>query len=188
LSRRICYVRESTVSRYHSAHAKNIAAKAATGEILVNLDADTFTGPGLASRLSQIFTDDRKRVIQVGRTGTVALLRRDFYHLRGYDERMRGWGYDDVDLIARACMSGLTKLRHRGGRYAARINHSDEDRERLMGISMAESRRTNRRLARANRQSGLIQPNGESWGAAELEIVSRVIALEPANGANGLDH
>lgn len=179
-SPRVCYVRDGDANFYHSSHAKNLAAKAASGDILVNLDADTLAGPGLEDRLVELFSEDAKRLVHVGFTGTIALLRDDFFHLRGYDEALRGWGYDDVDLIARAGHFGLSRYRLRQRRLISRIDHSDEERERLMGISLVESRRKNFRHYRRNRAGKVVQANSELWGVAPVEIIWKPGPCPPA--------
>jgi hypothetical protein len=43
-SGRVVYWKERTAKHYHSSHAKNIATGLCRGEVVCNLDADTFTG------------------------------------------------------------------------------------------------------------------------------------------------
>lgn len=171
LSRRLRYVRMRTASAFHFAHAKNLAAKATRHDILVSLDADTFAGRGLESRIVELFSEDPERLVQVGRGGTVALLRDDFFRLRGYDESMQGWGYEDVDLIARAGRAGLPRYRLRRRRFESRIEHTDEERERFAGVSMNESRRKNYRIYCQNRRARMTCANTETWGMADVEVV-----------------
>lgn len=106
---------------YHS-HAKNIAHKISSGDIVCNLDADNFTGPGFGRYLQSVFAGGGSKIVffnifdgaykgpdYKGATGRVALLSRDFHELGGYDEtpRFGGWAGEDGDLIIRAIRKGL---------------------------------------------------------------------------------
>jgi glycosyltransferase involved in cell wall biosynthesis len=65
------------------------------------------------------------RKIRFGRwqgvkTCNMSLWRSDFYLVDGFDERYRGWGYEDSDLIVRLIRK---KLRRLSGRFAVTVVH-----------------------------------------------------------------
>lgn len=103
-----------------AAHAKNIAHKLATGEVLCNLDADVTIPEGFCEYVKRSFSG--KRVVMAfasedmdgndGCAGFVAAKREDFYSVNGYDESINlGWGYDDMNYQFRVRMhNGLELL------------------------------------------------------------------------------
>jgi hypothetical protein len=134
-SGKVAYFRERNAKFFNPRHAKNIAHLLATGDILVNLDADNFTGPGYARKISEIFLQpgvyvraSRERPQrQTGIDGRLAFRREDFLKLRGYDEVCLGYGGDDPDISNRANCMGLERvsLVWPGERV---IHHSNDER------------------------------------------------------------
>lgn len=129
---RVAYFRERTAKFFDPRHAKNVAHLLATGDVVVNLDADNFTGPGYAAKLADHFKASPKSCVVTTSTttslaGKIALTKASFSSLRGYDESLTGWGAEDPDLIARARRSGLppVKLLWPGESV---IDHSEEER------------------------------------------------------------
>ncbi|MEM3116796.1 MAG: glycosyltransferase family A protein, partial [Nitrososphaerales archaeon] len=60
---RVTFWQEKTAKFFHHSHAKNVAALLARGEIICNLDADNFTGPGYAKYLIDAIENDGRTVI-----------------------------------------------------------------------------------------------------------------------------
>jgi hypothetical protein len=126
---------------FRMAHAKNMAHRLATGDILCNLDADNFTGPHFAAALADFFKKYPESVInpshrisrafppeERGFFGRIAIRRSDFERLGGYDERFEGWGYEDTDFTRRARLIGLRFYRFENLEYLRIITHSNEMR------------------------------------------------------------
>lgn len=126
---------------FHMSHAKNMAHRMATGDIVCNLDADNFTGEGFAAYLRSVFKKDDNVVLNPshrvsklfppddrGFFGRVAVSKENFMKLRGYDESFSGWGNEDTDLMQRAKGLGLRHLRIDTTRYLGIIKHSNEER------------------------------------------------------------
>lgn len=127
-------------SFYHS-HAKNMAHRIATGDVLCNLDADNFTGPKFAQFLKSRFERDVDIVLspsfrvsrefppeERGFVGRISLSHDSFYKLGGYDESFKGWGGEDNDIMQRAKGMGLEHWRFEDHKYLRIIGHSDEER------------------------------------------------------------
>lgn len=115
----VAYYRERTAKFFNPRHAKNVAHLLASGDVVVNLDADNFTGPDYAAKVADVFSELGVflRADQVGRpkhqtgiAGRVAFRAEDFRRLRGYDEVCHGYGGDDPDLVHRAHLLGLRKI------------------------------------------------------------------------------
>lgn len=103
-----------------AAHAKNIAHKMATGDILVNLDCDVLVPPGFAEYVNDLFSQGKRIVMAFesedidgnnGCAGIVGARREDFYSVNGYDENINlGWGYDDMNYQFRVRMQNELEL------------------------------------------------------------------------------
>ena len=120
------------------AHAKNMAHRLATGDIVCNVDADNFIVSGfgvwlseqfsahpntIATRLSftveqevqlrtrQLYNSIKQgKLDRIGSTaGRTAMLRETFEKLGGYDQNYEAWGYEDSNLLARAHALGIGK-------------------------------------------------------------------------------
>ncbi len=126
---------------FHMAHAKNMVHRMAEGDIVCNVDADNFTGKNFADFLGAVFADDLNIVVnpshklfnlpgmeEGGYYGRVAISRDNFMTLHGYDEKLRGWGGDDVDIMQRAKGYGLKHMRITDPRFIHIIAHSNESR------------------------------------------------------------
>lgn len=103
-----------------AAHAKNIAHKRATGDILCNLDCDVFLPEGFCEYIAECFSRNRNTVMAFksedgqghnGCAGLVTATREDFYSVNGYDESINlGWGYDDMNYQFRTRMQNGLEL------------------------------------------------------------------------------
>ncbi len=124
---------------FRMAHAKNLAHRLAIREgadVLVNLDADNFTGPNfdqwlIANVNDQQFayTHMKKGILPRGVSGRIAVTKHQFYLTGGYDEIYRTWAPDDKDFNTR-----LQRLGFKGveipDEYLKAIKHSDKLRFR----------------------------------------------------------
>ena len=173
-SGRVAYYRERAARFFDPRHAKNIAHLMATGDILVNVDADNFIGPGYAGKLEEFFgspgvfvTSDpgqtklKEGSAQLGISGRIALRAADFKALRGYDEGLVGWGGEDPDLNRRARARGLRQisLYWPGDRV---IPHCNEERTRHFEVrlSIDVTSAQNRRRSIERRLTEVVNPSG----------------------------
>ena len=129
---------------FKMAHAKNMAHRCAMlegADVLVNLDADNFTGPGFVSYLDHNMTefpgsfmwarmikDDEGRLPR-GISGRIAVSKHAFLNAGGYDEKFDTWGPDDKDFTARLKRLGY-QAREINGRFLQAIMHTDKLRFR----------------------------------------------------------
>lgn len=174
-SGRLAYYRERTAQFFNPSHAKNVAHLLATGDVVVNVDADNFTGPGYAAKLAEMFgqgtrifvtTDtesERERFGSLtGLAGRIAFRATDFRALRGYDEAFVGWGWEDPDIARRARGSGLnqTLLVNLGERA---IRHSSEERVRncdMRGRTRSETSSMNEGRSKSRPAGEMMNPVG----------------------------
>lgn len=110
-SRRIRYAWEPKRRAWHASVAKNISHRLARGRYLMNLDCDNRIAN--AVEVIRAGLRRRSRLLHLwsgrphdGTYGRIAVERRLFHRLRGYDEAFLPMGHQDVDLIQRAVASG----------------------------------------------------------------------------------
>jgi hypothetical protein len=60
--------------------------------------------------------------------GRVCVRTSDFFHIRGYNERLSGYGYEDTDLFYRLLQSGLLQKTFLNETFSRGIQHSYLDR------------------------------------------------------------
>ena len=128
---------------FRMAHAKNMAHRLGMregGEILVNLDADNFTGKGFAAYIKEKFCEDNvflwSKMVKDGpdRTprgisGRIVVTKEAFLNAGGYDEKYETWSPDDKDFNAR--LRNLAYSAHEiDQRYLLGVMHNDKMRFR----------------------------------------------------------
>ena len=89
---------------YHMSIAKNIAHRLANGDFLFCLDADTYIYPSMIDAILQC-----KGFIShpFSHSTVFGMPRKAFYDLGGYDERLNGWGSEDIIMADRLKRYGL---------------------------------------------------------------------------------
>lgn len=107
------YYRTREPEYFSATHAKNIAHKQATGDILCNLDADNFILEGFAELLNEtigqrpgiVLSPPTDEFGEAGSCGKIAIRKEHFYSVNGYDESWNiGWGWEDTNFQCRARM------------------------------------------------------------------------------------
>ena len=119
-SGRVSFYRTSEPRYYVSAHAKNIAHKMASGDVLCNLDSDVLVPEGYAEYVDEVFSSGHQLIMALeskdayensGCNGMIACKREHFYSVNGYDENIRlGWGFDDMNFQFRCRMHNNLNL------------------------------------------------------------------------------
>ncbi len=166
----------TTQPRYYiSTHAKNVAHKLASGDILCNLDADNFILPGfcefvvdnLQSHRAILLASPQDPQGNIGTAGKVAVRREHFYSVNGYDEELNlGWGCDDTNFHYRAAQHTPISA---GPGWSKAIPHSDEDRVvnfRLKDIRYSAELAWSRLEYLNKHRIWIANPN--EWGQATL--------------------
>lgn len=125
---------------FRMAHAKNLAHRCGMlegGGILVNLDADNYTGEGFAEYVAREMRDPEVYLwsrMQPGRlargiSGRIAVRANAFLKVGGYNEKYETWSPDDKDFNARLGRFGYAG-REVDERYLDAVNHNDKMRFR----------------------------------------------------------
>lgn len=140
----LIFYRFPEAGSFKMAHAKNMAHRLgmhAGADILVNLDADNYTGPGFADYLVEQFSQnphsfmwarmvkDGDGRLPRGISGRIAVTPNAFLISGGYDEQFNTWSPDDKDFNLRLQRLGY-EAREIDGMYLDAIRHNDKMRFR----------------------------------------------------------
>jgi len=129
------YYYTEELPRWHSSIAKNTAHLCASGEILVNLDCDNFTGPWGGMFVLNAFRRHGNRIvfhqfsgiIRDGSYGRIAIMNNCFRLLGGYDEALDPMSYQDNDMIKRLIYYGLKYITQPNPTYNKAIDNTKEE-------------------------------------------------------------
>lgn len=156
---------------WHASIAKNTAHRLASHDIVVNLDCDNFTGfKGAKFLLDKFEKYGPYRTYHQfsndfgdGTFGRIALTKKNFLSLGGYDERFEPMGHQDADLLLRAAISGFTLVYLVDSRYNRAIPNSKEDGVRYVDstLTWGEMQQKNFHLSYENITHGKITANTE---------------------------
>ena len=125
------YYKTSQPQYFDMSHAKNISHKLALGEILCNLDADNFISIEFIETILKLFDKDDNIILHGtgGANGKICIKRENFMKLGGYNEKLEGWGFDDLDFLNRA-VAFLSLKRANIWQFDWTINHDSDERVR----------------------------------------------------------
>lgn len=140
-SGQLAYYRMDRTGPFRMAHAKNVAHRCGIlegADILVNIDADNFTGAGFATYVAQQFSQHREeriflwsRMIQGqfrrGISGRIAVTSNAFLLAGGYDEKFENWGPDDKDFNIRLQRLGYAPVEI-DPKFLDAMSHNDKMR------------------------------------------------------------
>ncbi|RFS26880.1 glycosyltransferase family 2 protein [Chitinophaga silvatica] len=138
-SQKLIYWKTSTPQFFHRSHSRNLAFKLANGDIVCNIDADNYTGKGFASYINQSFSNDpniclntldkeKGGVVGKDALGRICVRKSDFLQIKGFDERMHCYGFEDYDFINRLELFGVKRVLIENKNFLSAIYHSDKDR------------------------------------------------------------
>lgn len=160
---------------YSMAHSRNVAFRAASGDIVLNVDADNYTNKGFAAFINKCANQyPHKAAFVKGKQllrGRVGFFRQEFIDLLGgYDEGFDGYGYDDLDLVTRALFAGFIGVCH-GGRFVdwVKDHKKHASMENYRNQDWKYTQRKNQLISYLNIFSVRYKVNeGMHWGRAKL--------------------
>jgi len=136
-SGKLIYYKTLTPKYFNRSHSRNMAYKLSTGDIVCNIDADNYTGGKFAAYVNNEFKkntnifltpiDNRMPTKKNDVFGRTCVKKNDFYKIRGYDERMVNYGFEDYDFANRLELSGLTR-NPIDQSYLKAITHDEKER------------------------------------------------------------
>jgi len=110
-----------------------MAFRLANATILCNLDADNFLGKGFAdfmldefSKYDNIFYANSYS--PEGAFGRICIRNKNFMEVRGYNESLQGWGFEDNDIQNRLIKNDIKLMSMKNPEFNHYIEHPDLDR------------------------------------------------------------
>jgi cellulose synthase/poly-beta-1,6-N-acetylglucosamine synthase-like glycosyltransferase len=161
---RVVYYKTFEHKYFKMSHSKNMAHRLATGDVLFNLDADTFINNKICGYINEELKDE---LLIFRHSGSVCLLSKFFHKVRGYEEKMIGWGQDDKDLYWR-CINFLDM--HDGGFFEGMTEKMGHKRVETVAQfdpefkSLGRTRRYNRRITRSRTEESWRDVNKNGYG------------------------
>ncbi len=151
---------------FHLSRARNCGNRIAQTELLVTLDADCLLkshfivrrmldpilqGQGVSTIAGLIEEDGKSYPGQ----SYMAYKRSDWLKVRGYDEAMVDWGFEDTDFFMRIYALGPCQFLRAEFAEFERLQHSDEQRwcfyaERDLGLSWHKNKERSKRRTSVN--------------------------------------
>ena len=200
---RVRYIRINGEKEFHRSKAKNLAVMQASKPIVLCLDADNLLTDLTVPFILEAFNSGVDVVAapalvnEQGTFGRLAMTKRLFQYVGGYDETFTGYGYEDTDLRERLARLKLTfkmlpmdSLKVVGGDEDTAIkcqNHSEP---------VAETMRTNERRMWSNIRSGKIRVKTDMSEKPDIiframfndEHGTGIMATKQANGLKQLGY
>ena len=169
---------------WHASIAKNTAHRCAANEIVVNLDCDNFTGylggryvieQFYSHRMDIVFHQFGGGGINDGSYGWIAVLRKYFDQLCGYDESFEPMSFHDKDLIERLMRFGLSYLLKPDKAYNRAVCNTKE--EGLVNTGSSKNYQSmhfsNMKLSARHLSEGRLIANNAHYGIREHLIDHR---------------
>jgi hypothetical protein len=139
---RLTYYKTFEPQVFSHSHSKNLAFRLAGGDIVCNINADHYTGKGFGRYVNDSFNIDPNIVlttIDSHKTtknyhpskdvfGKVCVKKSDFLKIKGYDEQMNNYGFEDYDFVNRLEMSTVKRTFIDDFSFLEFIHHDDEER------------------------------------------------------------
>lgn len=148
---------------FNNSHCRNCGAESARGNVLCFSDADCFVAPEWLEYIDKHWTQStigfgngfKPGDDQLGR-GTWAVRKSVWKDLRGYNEQMECWGFEELDFLMRMKRHGVVKPFPLNMCWT--IKHGDE--ERLKYYTIKEKNVSNMCNMRVAKYPGQVNPTG----------------------------
>ena len=129
----LVYYKTPVPTHYLRSHSRNMAFRLANASILCNLDADNFLGEGFAGFMLKEFSKQDKIFYTNDYSfndtfGRVCVRSEDFLSIRGYNELLKSYGYEDNDFLNRLALHGLKPMSFQNPEFYHFVSHSDTER------------------------------------------------------------
>lgn len=131
---KVNYYKTNSPEFYDFSHSRNLAIGMAKGDIICNLDADNYTGPNFCDFINDTFQQNKNIFLSSRKSGLsdlqgrICFNRNDFYSLNGYDEKIDGYGYEDIDFLNRLKLLGRKEVQIKDTTFLIAIQHDNNQR------------------------------------------------------------
>jgi glycosyltransferase involved in cell wall biosynthesis len=174
----IKHVHVLNVTEYSMVHSRNVGFKAASGEVVVQVDADNYMKQGFAARCLEIAATTSGPVVMFRANhrlrGRLGFRRQEFIDLLGgYDESMKGYGADDRDIFERAKRLGFTAVKYGGdlSEFLCIKHGKSLSTENMTIKKRSTGEHLNKAIMEESLRLGRFKANvGRDWGSAEVII------------------
>jgi len=134
-SGKLVYYHYPSATSFDHSHSRNMAFRLAEGEVVCNIDADNYTGPGFGDYVQEVF-QSRENVCLTGlgnpykldALGKLCVTKADFIKVTGYDEHFDGYGFEDFDIVNRLRLAGCEPFTITNSSFLQAISHADDER------------------------------------------------------------
>ena len=175
----VVYYKTNNPEEFHMGKAKNLSHRLATGDILVNLDADNFTGKDNAFYLNYIsnrkgngyiFQFSKRDFRFFDTSGRIAVSKKDFYLANGYREDLLPFASEDQDFIKRLELAGGKTIQIGIINFLRSLKH--DNKLRLSNLktnqNMEEIRKINDEMVRVGLEKRIIKANQTGFEKFEV--------------------
>lgn len=135
---------------FHISHARNIGARLSKYEYILFTDIDTIFEDTMIDHVSTLASpanycgaEDSSELFNIINGGLILVNKNAHFSVSGFDERMHGWGYEDVDYKIRLEKLGCSFKEIKSDYYSC-IGHSDKERTVYYSMSRQESWQRNK--------------------------------------------
>jgi predicted glycosyltransferase involved in capsule biosynthesis len=160
------YLVNTDATEFSQSKTKNTTLKNSSGDIVCTLDADNLINDKFLEELVSSFSCGENKILQCEggpMAGRIAFLKKSFLKIRGFDESMHGWGWEDRDFVLRFTKFFNTQLKTLSKHCCGRAFFQAEEDRTPHGQRMNEMKR-NRNISNANIKQGNFVVNPEEWG------------------------
>jgi predicted glycosyltransferase involved in capsule biosynthesis len=173
------------LEHWHASVAKNTAHVLSESDVVVNLDCDNFTGKDggkfvldnmLEYGIQNVVIHQLSNDAWDGSFGRIALSRKNFVDIGGYDESFEPMAYQDNDLLIRAIIGGAKYLQLEDGRYNKTIRNDKNESIKYTSsrISWEEMELRNRLQSWRNMEEGKIVANEDKQSIGISKNIYRI--------------
>lgn len=127
------FYRTEAPQTFDRSHSRNMAFRLAGGDLVCNVDADNYIGPGFANYIASAFKNTEKVFLTPNFyfrdvIGRLAIRKNDFLHSGGYNETMKGYGFEDMEYYHRLVKAGMLHHKISNRTFLKVIHHDNEER------------------------------------------------------------
>ena len=168
----ISVVRVPGQEHFNLSKARNAGARQAKGDWLCFIDGDVIVRPNFSAEILKLAAEGKYvtfgTTLEMGLSGMTLCSRKDFESIRGYDEKLEGWGWEDSDFKMRLSKPGLTEV-GLNAELALHIPHGDA--ERVMFYSQKDKKESNSKNRGMSQSQRADEPESRVLSPQEKDLV-----------------
>lgn len=146
-------IRCNNLGDFCLSHARNIGSRHVQSDYILFIDCDTYLFDlsihNIKSAIEEnvyLSASDCSEQKEIINGGLICARRTDHEKICGFNENMKGWGYEDIDYKIRLEKCGLRAKKLYSNWYSC-IDHSDEERVKYYSLTKEASWNNNRNIS-----------------------------------------